>query len=130
VAESLGCFAALLTDLDRHVDAEQLYRRALVIEEASFGPNHSKVAIRLHQLAHLLSLTNRLSEAESLIRRGLAITFQLNSSGDGDPLDQREFVASYKWLLQQMGRTPHEVQEQLNAIARPYGIQFGSGSES
>ena len=53
--------------------AESLFRRALEIDEASFGPEHPKVAIRLNNLAQLLQATNRLAEAEPLMRRALAI---------------------------------------------------------
>ena len=48
-------------------------RRALKIDEASFGPEHPKVAIRLNNLATLLKDTNRLDEAEPLMRRALKI---------------------------------------------------------
>ena len=48
-------------------------RRALAIDEASHGPDHPNVAIRLNNLASLLRATNRLAEAEPLMRRALAI---------------------------------------------------------
>ena len=48
-------------------------RRALAIDEASFGPDHPNVAIGLNNLAALLRATNRLAEAEPLMRRALAI---------------------------------------------------------
>ena len=54
-------------------EAEPLYRRALAIDEASYGPDHPNVAIRLNNLAGLLQATNRLGEAEPLYRRALAI---------------------------------------------------------
>jgi tetratricopeptide (TPR) repeat protein len=54
-------------------DAEPLMRRALAIDEASYGSDHPKVAIRLNNLASLLKATNRLAEAEPLMRRALAI---------------------------------------------------------
>jgi len=56
--------------------AERLMRRALAIDEQSYGPHHPKVAIRLNNLAHLLQATNRLAEAEPLMRRALAIDEQ------------------------------------------------------
>jgi tetratricopeptide (TPR) repeat protein len=56
-----------------HAQAEPLYRRALAIDEASLGPDHPNVAVKLHNLALLLQDTNRLAEAEPLIRRALAI---------------------------------------------------------
>ena len=48
-------------------------RRALAIDEASYGPDHPHVATALNNLARLLQATNRLGEAEPLIRRALAI---------------------------------------------------------
>jgi len=56
-----------------HAQAEPLMRRALAIDEASFGPEHPNVAIRLNNLAALLKSTNRLAEAEPLMRRAIAI---------------------------------------------------------
>ncbi len=57
----------------RYAEAEPLFRRALAIGEATLGPNHPKVAIRLNNLATLLKATNRLTEAEPLYRRARAI---------------------------------------------------------
>ena len=44
-------------------------RRALAIDEQSYGPDHPNVAIDLNNLAQLLQATNRLGEAEPLMRR-------------------------------------------------------------
>ena len=49
-------------------------RRALAIDERSYGPDHPDAAIRLNNLALLLQATNRLDQAESLLRRALAIS--------------------------------------------------------
>jgi len=43
------------------------------MDEASFGPEHPDVAIRLNNLAQLLKATHRPSEAEPLMRRALAM---------------------------------------------------------
>src|SRR5581483_555658 len=63
----------LLRGKARWSDAEPLHRRALAIVEASFGPAHPEVGIRLNNLALLLQDTNRLADAEPLLRRALAI---------------------------------------------------------
>ena len=55
------------------LEAEPLDRRALAIDEKSYGPDHPDVAIRLNNLAQLFQATNRLAEAEPLMRRALAI---------------------------------------------------------
>ena len=53
--------------------AAPLMRRALAIDEESFGPDHPNVTKVLNDLAVLLQATNRFSEAEPLYRRVLAI---------------------------------------------------------
>ncbi len=73
VAGLLDSQATLLYMIARYEDAEPLHRRALAIDEASYGNDHPKVAIRLNNLAGLLQDTNRLAEAEPLYCRALAI---------------------------------------------------------
>jgi hypothetical protein len=63
----------LLQATNRLGEAEPLMRRALAINEASYGADHPAVARVLNNLAQLLQATNRLGEAEPLMRRALAI---------------------------------------------------------
>jgi tetratricopeptide (TPR) repeat protein len=72
-ARLIGAQALLLFCKAAYSDAEPLMRRALAIDEASYGPDHSEVATDLSNLASLLQATNRLAEAELLMRRALAI---------------------------------------------------------
>jgi hypothetical protein len=58
-------------------------RRALAIAEASFGPDHPDVAVRLNNLAGLLAATNRAGEAEPLMRRSVGI--KMRSLGPDHP---------------------------------------------
>jgi Tetratricopeptide repeat len=46
----------------------------LAIAEKSLGPEDPEVAIYLDNLAHLLQGTNRMAEAEPLMRRAEALT--------------------------------------------------------
>jgi len=73
VAIRLNNLAQLLKDTNRLAEAEPLMRRALKIDEDSFGQDHPNVAIRLNNLAQLLQATNRLAEAEPLMRRAVEI---------------------------------------------------------
>jgi tetratricopeptide (TPR) repeat protein len=73
----------LLVEKALHAQADPLMRRALAINEKSFGPDHPRVATDLNNLAHLLQNTNRLDEAEPLMRRALAIDEK--SFGPGHP---------------------------------------------
>ncbi len=72
-ATALNNLASLLESTNRLAEAEPLYRRALKIDEASYGPDHPTVATELNNLAELLRATNRLAEAEPLYRRALKI---------------------------------------------------------
>jgi hypothetical protein len=62
-------------------------RRALHIDEASFGKEHPEVARDLNNLALLLQATNRLEEAELLMRRSVDILER--SLGPDHPHTQR-----------------------------------------
>jgi tetratricopeptide (TPR) repeat protein len=64
----------LLSAKALYAEAEPIYRRALAIDEATFGPEDRSVAISLNNLAILLRDTNRPAEAEPLMRRALAIS--------------------------------------------------------
>ena len=44
-------------------------RRTLAIDEKSYGPDHPNVARDLNNLARLLKDTNRVEEAEPMMRR-------------------------------------------------------------
>ena len=66
-------YGSLLYREARHAEAEPLMRRALAIDEKSYGTEHPNVARDLNNLAQLLQDTNRLGEAEPLMRRALAI---------------------------------------------------------
>ncbi len=65
--------ADLLLATNRLADAEPLMRRALTIDEKSFGPDHPSVGRDLNNLAQLLQETSRLADAEPLMRRALSI---------------------------------------------------------
>ncbi|MFL6202551.1 MAG: tetratricopeptide repeat protein, partial [Thermoanaerobaculia bacterium] len=69
----MGQLALYLKTRGLYAEAEPLYRNALIIDEASFGSQHPRVAVQLNNLAQLLKATNRLSEAEPLMRRALDI---------------------------------------------------------
>jgi tetratricopeptide (TPR) repeat protein len=69
----MGALGVLFDVKAVYARAEPLYRRALVISEASLGKDHPEVATCLNNLAELLRATNRLGEAEPLYRRALAI---------------------------------------------------------
>jgi len=56
-----------------YAEAEPLMRRALVIDEKSFGSGYPNITVGLNNLAHLLQATSRLAEAEPLMRRALTI---------------------------------------------------------
>ena len=75
----------LLTKAD-YDEAEPMYRRALQIDEASYGQNHPHVARDLNNLAGLLQDTNRLADAEPLMRRAFVIF--LSSLGVDHPNSQ------------------------------------------
>ncbi len=127
----LGLFLATKA---QHVEAEPLMRRALAIDEASYGAEHPNVAIRLNNLAQLLQATNRLGEAEPLSRRMVLIVLSFTrKTGHHHPhlgvgldnyrgllramdLDQAEQTARIASLGSEAGFGEDEFRELLEAL--------------
>jgi tetratricopeptide (TPR) repeat protein len=106
----------LMRDMNRPAEAEPLIRRALLIFEQSLGPEHPNVAITLHNLGQSLQDTNRLTEAEPLMRRGEEILVHFQRLA-GYPHPQLETACRhYETLLQKMGRTQAEIEQDLKEI--------------
>lgn len=97
-------YATLLVSLARYSEAEPLFQRALAIDEASHGPDHSTVAGHLSNLALLLRYTNRLAEAEPLYRRAL----EIGEASDGPEHPQ---VAIYLVSLAALLSETHRLSE-------------------
>ncbi len=91
-------------------------RRALAIDEASYGKDHPNVAIQLNNLASLLQATNRLAEAEPLMGRAFVIFWK--SLGLDRPNTQT-LRGIYITLLQAMGLSDPEIQAKLQALQPP-----------
>ncbi len=85
----------------QYAEAEPLMRRALKIDEQSFGLEHHRVGLQLNNLAQLLKDTNRMAEAEPLMRR--AVTIFENSLGSDHP-NTRIVRGNYALLLQDKER--------------------------
>ncbi|MBK8040342.1 MAG: tetratricopeptide repeat protein [Verrucomicrobiaceae bacterium] len=117
VARDLNNLAQLLEVTNRHMEAEQLMLRTLEIDQRSFGPDHPIVARDLNNLALLMGSTNRLAEAEPLMRRANAI-FRSFLMETGHPHPQfASFSESYRLLLEAVGKTPQQIEQELAALS-------------
>jgi hypothetical protein len=96
--------------------AEPLCRRALAISEQSYGPDHPDVAIRLNYLAGLLHTTNRPGEAEPLYRHGVQILIEFQRRTGHEHPDFRVVRANYVDLLEALGKTPDQIEQQLDEL--------------
>jgi len=90
--------------------------RALAIMEASYGPDHPSVATGLNNLAELPQATNRLSEAEPLCRRALAILarFTLATGHQHPNLETAHF--NYIRVLRELGRSKSEIVAAVKSV--------------
>ncbi len=102
-----------------YAEAEPLYRRALAIDEGSYGPDHPDAAPYLNNLAELLQTTNRLGEAEPLYRRALAI--DEGSYGPDHPDVARDLIN-----LAQLLRITNRLGEAEPLMRRALAIDEGS----
>jgi hypothetical protein len=90
-----------------------MYRRALQIDEASYGQNHPHVARDLNNLAGLLQTTNRLADAEPLMRRAFVIF--LSSLGVDHPNSQT-VLGNYGKILQAQGLSKEEIKARIASL--------------
>jgi tetratricopeptide (TPR) repeat protein len=64
-------------DQQRYAEAERLYRRALAIEERTFGENHPDVATLTNNLGNLYLYQKKYAHAEPLLLRAFSIREKL-----------------------------------------------------
>ena len=103
------------------LEAEPLLRRALAIDEASYGPDHLNVAIRLNNLAALLQDTNRLGEAEPLMRRALVIDEASYGPDHPNVAIDLNNLASLLWATNRLGEAEPLMRRALAIDEASYG---------
>ena len=94
-------------------------RRALAINEASYGTDHPSVATGLNNLAALLQATNRLGEAEPLMRRNLTILVSFTEKVGKLHPNLRIALVNYGGLLTAMGHSQEEIENVFTALVGP-----------
>jgi tetratricopeptide (TPR) repeat protein len=114
----IGVQGSLLFCKAAYSNAEPLMRRALAIDEASYGTDHPEVARDLNNLAQLLKATNRLAEAEPLMRRVVEIFITLTQQGYQHPYLEAAF-GNYYSLLQEMDFPESEIKAKLQSLLAP-----------
>ena len=71
----------------------------------------------MHNLALLLIETNRLAEAEPLMRRAVEILLRFNAATTCEHPEQRKYVANYGMLLKLTGLSSQAVQNRMYEVA-------------
>ena len=101
VALASNDLANLLYRTNRLGESEPLMRRALEIDETTFGKQHPRVANRMNNLAQMLKNTGQIEEAEPLMRRALEIDVAV--FGEQHPTVARD-LSNLASLLQDTNR--------------------------
>ena len=114
--------AVLLLAKAGYAEAEPLMRRALAIDEASYGPDHSEVARTLSNLAQLLQATNRLEEAEPLMRQTFVIFLKFTRSTGHLHPHLKVTVQNCDYLFEAMGLGAAEIGRRYQELGREAGF--------
>jgi len=127
ISVAAHALAFFLNHAALHAEAEPLYRRALIIDEQSLGKDHPSVATDLNNLAGLLQDTNRLGEAEPLMRRHVAIFLDFTRRTNHNHPHLNAAINNYAYVLMQMGLSQEQANARINELCSEYGLQFGEG---
>ncbi len=100
---------------------ESFMRRALTINEQSFGSDHPNVACALNSLALLLKDTNRLTEAEPLMRRALGIVLDFTRRTGYEHPHLRIVQGNYATILKGLGRSEADIDAELRNLRAEFG---------
>ena len=109
----------------RFAEAEPLYKRALAIDEASYGRDNPNVANDLWNLAELLLATNRLVEAERLYRRALVIDEANHGPDHADTLARKRALR----VLAEANNSTREQKNSPRKVGRNQPCPCGSGKK-
>ncbi|MFN6338081.1 MAG: tetratricopeptide repeat protein, partial [Cyanobacteriota bacterium] len=82
---------------------------------ANYGTRHPNVALCLNNLALLLKKTNRLEEAEPLMRQNVEILVACSSQGFRNP-NLEIGITNYISLLQSMGLPQPKIKARLQSL--------------
>jgi hypothetical protein len=93
--------ADLESDFGKHRQAQRLYERALAIREETVPPSHPVIAKSLTGLASVHLRAGRLSRAEPLLARALAI---FEAAGNPDSKDLTVARENYAFVLRKAKR--------------------------
>ena len=93
-----------------------MYRRALAIDETSYGPDHPNVARDLNNLAGLLHATNRIEEAEPLSRRMLVILLKVTRDTGHPHPHLMDAINNYGGILMALGHTQEQATAEVEAL--------------
>ena len=96
-------------------------RRALSIDERSYGADHPDVATRLNNLAQVLYATNRLVEAEPLYRRAVEIFVRFGKATGHEHPHMRVDLENYRILLAKMKLPQEEIDQRVRAAMETAG---------
>jgi len=124
ISYSANVLALFLHDSALYKEAEPLFRRALAIDEKSFGRDHPTVATDLNNLASLLYETNRHQEAEPLLRRAVEILLEFTRTTGHPHPNLQAVVENYASLLQALGHSPDEMRRNVIELGRRYGVNL------
>ena len=113
VAADQGAYAAILQDLGRLEEAEQMLREAQGTFTRAYGPGHLEVGIARTSLGAVLHQAGRLDEAEAEYRAGLAI--RERQSGAGHP-ELAATLVNLGSVLAQRGETGQARRLYLRAL--------------
>ncbi|MFZ5439465.1 MAG: protein kinase domain-containing protein [Myxococcota bacterium] len=123
LADALNQLAVTLAYLGRYDEAEPLYREAMRLDLAEFGPRHPEVAVDLHHLAWLANERDDAQTAKALLDQALEIRLSTLGKEHTRVGIQRNLEAYVELALGHVELADAAEDEALRIAEKSFGVE-------
>jgi tetratricopeptide (TPR) repeat protein len=123
VLVAMSQLALVLKCDNRLCEAEAIFLNLKRPTEDRPGFASLQLGAFLNNFGRLYEKMNRLVDAEPLLRRGLEVFLQFNADSGWRHWQQPHSINNYRRLLRLMRRTPKQVRDELETVAKPFGLR-------
>jgi tetratricopeptide (TPR) repeat protein len=118
VADAANDLAVVYATTGKSVEAELLFRRALLIGERSLGPDHAAIGSTIQNLGILYATQRKYAEAEPLLKRALEINVKRYGINHTRTALTLKTLSSFYAIQGQLSQAEELIQKSLTILEK------------